>query len=74
MAHLSEWIQLALFLGLVALAAKPVGLYLLRVLEPDGKTWLDRLLKPAERLLYRFLRVNPAVWKRNVTFCRIDQI
>ncbi len=53
------WIQLTLFLGLLFLVTKPMGLYLVRVLEPDGKTWLDRPLKPVERSLYRGLGVDP---------------
>ncbi|MCX6570002.1 MAG: potassium-transporting ATPase subunit KdpA [Candidatus Aminicenantes bacterium] len=53
------WIQLALFVGLLFLVTKPVGLYLVRVLEPDGKTWLDRPVRPVERLLYRVLGVDP---------------
>jgi K+-transporting ATPase ATPase A chain len=56
---LPGWLQLALFIGLVAAVAKPLGLYLYRVLEPEGKTFLDRPLKPVERLLYRALRVSP---------------
>ena len=53
------WLQLALFLGLLLAATKPLGLYLVRVLEPDGRTWLDRLVKPVEHLLYRIMGVNP---------------
>ncbi|MCX6564711.1 MAG: potassium-transporting ATPase subunit KdpA [Candidatus Aminicenantes bacterium] len=53
------WIQLALFLGLLGLLAKPVGLYLVRVLDAQGKTFLDRVLKPVERRLYRFMGVDP---------------
>ena len=53
------WIQLALFMGILFLVAKPMGLYLVRVLEPDGKTWLDRPVRPAERLLYRVLGIDP---------------
>jgi K+-transporting ATPase ATPase A chain len=56
---LSGWLQLALFLGLLAAVTKPLGLYLFRVLESDGKTWLDRPVKPMERLLYRVLGVDP---------------
>jgi K+-transporting ATPase ATPase A chain len=60
-------IQLVLFLGALLLLTKPVGLYLARVLEPDGKTFLDPVLKPVERGLYRILKVDPAAeqgWKR----------
>lgn len=53
------WVQLTLFLGILFLATKPVGLYLVKVLDPDGKTWLDRPVRPAERLLYRVLGVDP---------------
>jgi K+-transporting ATPase ATPase A chain len=53
------WIQLTLFLGILFLVTKPLGLYLVRVLEPEGKTWLDRPVKPVERLLYRGLGVDP---------------
>jgi K+-transporting ATPase ATPase A chain len=56
---LSGWLQLTLFMGIVFLVTKPVGLYLVRVLEPDGKTWLDRPVRPVERLLYRILGVDP---------------
>ncbi|MCX5826713.1 MAG: potassium-transporting ATPase subunit KdpA [Deltaproteobacteria bacterium] len=53
------WIQLALFIGLLALLTKPVGLYLVRVLDPTGKTFLDVILKPLERFIYRALGLDP---------------
>ncbi|MGB8959466.1 MAG: potassium-transporting ATPase subunit KdpA [Candidatus Aminicenantales bacterium] len=65
--NLYGWLQLVLFIGLVFAVAKPVGLYLVRVLEPEGKTWLDRPIKPVEQLIYRVLRVDPKVeqdWPR----------
>ena len=52
-------LQLALFVGLLVAVTKPLGLYLVRVLDPEGRTWLDRPVKPLERLLYRILRVDP---------------
>lgn len=61
------WIQLALFLGLLLLVTRPMGVYLYRVLDPQGKTLLDPVLKPVERLLYRLMRVDPKAeqdWKR----------
>ncbi|HMA52857.1 MAG TPA: potassium-transporting ATPase subunit KdpA, partial [Acidobacteriota bacterium] len=60
-------LQLALFAGLLIAVTKPLGLYLVRVLEPGGKTWLDRPVKPVERLLYRIMGVDPAIeqdWRR----------
>src|SRR5512135_1068734 len=61
------WIQLAVFIGILLAVTRPMGLYLARVLDPDGKTRLDRLLKPVEKLLYRLLGVDPAReqdWRR----------
>src|SRR5512135_1341782 len=61
------WLQLALFLGLLLLVTRPMGVYLYRVLDPQGKTFLDPLLKPVERLFYRVMRVDPGSeqdWKR----------
>ena len=60
MNDLYGWMQLALFVGLVAFLTKPVGLYLVRVLDPAARTFLDPALKPLERLLYRVLAVDPA--------------
>jgi K+-transporting ATPase ATPase A chain len=56
---MTGWLQLALFAGLLAAATKPLGLYLVRVLEPGGRTWLDGPLKPVERLIYRLLGAAP---------------
>jgi len=56
---LHGWLQLALFFGLLLSLTKPMGLYLVRVLEPAGGTVLDSLLKPLERLIYRLLGIDP---------------
>ncbi len=53
------WIQLTLFIFALLLLTKPVGLYLVRVLEAGGKTFLDPALRPVERLLYRLFGVRP---------------
>ncbi|HOI44458.1 MAG TPA: potassium-transporting ATPase subunit KdpA, partial [Candidatus Aminicenantes bacterium] len=53
------WIELAFFLGALLILTKPTGLYLARVLEADGKTFLDPVLKPVELRLYQLIRVNP---------------
>jgi len=52
------WLQLALYLLVLAVLTKPVGLYLLQVMEPDGRTWLDPVIGPVERLLYRLLGID----------------
>jgi K+-transporting ATPase ATPase A chain len=53
------WIELALFLLVLLLLTKPVGLYLLHVLDAGEKTLLDPVLKPVERRLYRLLGIDP---------------
>src|SRR5664280_2150292 len=51
------WLQIAFFFVLLLLAAKPLGLYMARVYERK-KTWLDPVLGPIERLLYRVTGVD----------------
>jgi len=61
------WIQLMLFLSLLAAVTKPMGLYLVRVLDPQGKTPLDPLMRPVEFCLYRVCLIDPRKeqsWKR----------
>jgi potassium-transporting ATPase potassium-binding subunit len=53
------WIQFALYVAALLLITKPLGLYLLRVLDARGKTFLDPVFKPLERLTYKVLRVDP---------------
>ena len=53
----SGWIQLALYLGVLLLVTKPLGIYLFQVL--DGRnTFLEPVLGPVERFTYRLLRVD----------------
>ncbi len=59
MTHSVDWLQLAIFIGLLALLTKPVGVYLCQVLEVGGRTWLDPVLKPLERLTYWAMGVKP---------------
>jgi len=56
------WIELLVFLIGVAVITKPMGIYLLRVLDPDkegGMGILEKVLGPIERLVYWVCRVNP---------------
>ena len=59
-------IQACLFVIVVALLVKPVGVYLERVFE-RRRTLLDPLLLPLERLIHRFVGIDlqPEMdWKR----------
>jgi K+-transporting ATPase ATPase A chain len=61
------WIQLALYLGVLLALTKPIGLYLMQVLDARGRTWLDPLVGPVERLTYRWCGIDPQKeqgWKR----------
>jgi K+-transporting ATPase ATPase A chain len=53
-----DWLQLAAFVAALTLITKPMGLYLCRVLDAKGKTWLDPILKPLERLTYWVMGVD----------------
>lgn len=56
--HTNDWLQLALFIGVLALITKPIGIYLTKVLDPHGKTWLDPLIRPFEKITYRLMGVD----------------
>jgi K+-transporting ATPase ATPase A chain len=61
------WLQLVFFMAILGLLTKPVGGHLVRVLDPQGRTFLDGIFKPAERLLYRLFGIDPGKeqdWKR----------
>ncbi len=61
-------LQIFVFLGVIGLLTKPMGLFLVRVYD-GGTTFLDRVFRPIERLVYRAARVDPAQemnWKQYV--------
>jgi K+-transporting ATPase ATPase A chain len=63
----SGWIQLILFAAALLVTAKPLGLYLCQVLDANGKTFLDPVIKPIERLTYKLTGVDSKEehdWKR----------
>lgn len=63
----SDWLQLTLYLVALAVITKPMGLYLMRVLDADGVTWFDPVLRPLERLTYRLTGVTSSKeqdWKQ----------
>jgi len=65
----SGWIQLAVYVLVLVALTKPLGIYLLQVLDPEvaGRTFLDRVLGPVERFIYAILRVDPKreqTWKQ----------
>ena len=55
---LSGWLQISLILGLVALTARPLGLYMARVFSGE-RTLLTPVLAPVERGFYTLAGVTP---------------
>jgi K+-transporting ATPase ATPase A chain len=56
---MSSCIQILLFVGVLLAITKPLGIFLFRVLDANGKTFLDPLMRPIERLLYKLFGVDP---------------
>jgi len=55
----NAWLQFALYVTALLLITKPLGLYLVQVLDARGRTWLDPLVRPVERLTYRVCGIDP---------------
>jgi K+-transporting ATPase ATPase A chain len=51
------WFQIILFLALILVATKPLGVFMARVFNRE-KTFLDPVMRPLERLLYRLTLVD----------------
>ncbi len=51
-------LQLCSFVGILLACTKPMGVYLSMVLNADGKTFIDPIVQPLERLLYRVLGID----------------
>jgi K+-transporting ATPase ATPase A chain len=60
------WFQIGLFLVIVFLVAKPLGLFLIRVFQRE-RTLLDPVLRPVEKLIYRVSGIDDRAemsWKQ----------
>jgi potassium-transporting ATPase potassium-binding subunit len=51
------WLQFGIYSIVLLLTVRPVGSYLAHVLEGE-RTWLDPVLRPIERLIYKLCLVN----------------
>ncbi|HVP53976.1 MAG TPA: potassium-transporting ATPase subunit KdpA [Candidatus Eisenbacteria bacterium] len=54
---LNGWLQIALYLFVIFLVTKPLGVYMARVFNRE-RTFLDPVLRPIERLIYRITWVD----------------
>ena len=55
---LNGWLQIICFMAIILLLASPIGGYMAAVFE-RRKTFLDPILAPCERLLYRVTGIDP---------------
>jgi len=51
------WLQFAIFSAILLASVRPVGIYLARVLGGE-RTWLDPVLRPIERLIYKLCGIH----------------
>ena len=54
---INGWVQIAIFLALVLAVTKPLGVFMTRVFNRE-RTFLDTVMRPVERLLYRLTGVD----------------
>jgi potassium-transporting ATPase potassium-binding subunit len=54
---LNGWVQIAIFLALILAVTKPMGVFMTRVFNREH-TFMDPVLRPVERLLYRLTGVD----------------
>jgi K+-transporting ATPase ATPase A chain len=57
---LNGWLQAAVLFAVVLALMRPLGIYIARVLEGE-KTFLDPVLRPIERLIYKASGIDAAV-------------
>jgi K+-transporting ATPase ATPase A chain len=55
---LASYLQIGIYFVVLILLVKPLGLYMARVYQGES-TFLDRPIRPLERLCYRLFGVNP---------------
>jgi K+-transporting ATPase ATPase A chain len=53
------WLQFAIYSAILLACVRPVGAYMAHVFSGE-RTWLDPVLRPIERLLYKLCGVNDA--------------
>ncbi len=65
---INGWFQILLFLALIFAVTKPVGVFMARVFSREH-TFLDSVLRPIERLLYRLTGVDEEHEMRWTEYC-----
>ena len=65
------WLQIGLFFVVLLAVTKPLGVFMARVFAGE-KTFLDPVLRPLERLLYRLSGVDEKTRDGLEGICRRD--
>ena len=56
---INGWVQILVFFAAVAAATVPLGRFMARVFGREP-TWMDPVMRPIERLIYRLTGVDEA--------------
>jgi len=54
---LNGWLQIIVYFAVIVLLTRPMGVFMARVFSRE-RTWLDPLVRPLEKLLYKLTRVD----------------
>jgi K+-transporting ATPase ATPase A chain len=65
---LNGWLQILFYFVVVLLVTKPVGMFLVRVFNRE-RTWLDPVLRPLEKLIYKLTWVDENHEMRWTEYC-----
>ncbi len=65
---LNGWFQILLFIAAILLVTKPLGSFMARVFCRE-RTWIDPVMRPVEKLLYKIARVDEDREMRWTEYC-----
>src|SRR5215470_1530870 len=65
---LNGWLQILFYFVVVLLVTKPVGMFMVKVFNRES-TWLDPVLRPVEKLIYKLTWVDENHEMRWTEYC-----
>ena len=65
---INGWLQILVFFAVVLAVTKPAGIFMTKVFSRE-RTWLDPVLRPVERLLYKVTGVDEEHEMRWTEYC-----
>jgi K+-transporting ATPase ATPase A chain len=65
---LNGWLQILFYFVVILLVTKPVGLFMVKVFNRE-RTWLDPVLRPVEKLIYKLTWVDENHEMRWTEYC-----